>query len=73
MADAPRVHTVHVTAEELRAKREAILREHPKLANVDPSEFCCSGCVEHDIAEVYGFEALDAWVELQNIEYLLGG
>ncbi|UJQ86823.1 hypothetical protein PQE16_gp33 [Arthrobacter phage Reedo] len=70
MAEARIIHT---TAEELRAKREELLREHPKLADVDPTEFCCSGCVAHDVAEVYGFEALDAWEALQEIEFLLGG
>ncbi|UYL87639.1 hypothetical protein SEA_VRESIDENCE_34 [Arthrobacter phage VResidence] len=72
MAD-PRVHVVHVTAEELRAERDAILREFPGLKSVDPAEFCCSGCVEHDIAEVYGFDAADAWQKLDGLNFLLGG
>ncbi|UDL14640.1 hypothetical protein SEA_KEALII_34 [Arthrobacter phage KeAlii] len=67
----PRVHIVHTTTEELVAERDAILREHPKLAEVDPSEFCCSGCVEHDIAAVYGYDAAEAWTRLQNLYFLL--
>jgi hypothetical protein len=70
MAD-PRV--IHKTTEELRAEVDAILREHPKLATVDPTEFCCSGCVQHDIAAVYGYEASDAWQKLEELYFLLGG
>lgn len=64
---------IHKTTEELRAEVAEILREHPKLASVDPSEFCCSGCVQHDIAEAWGWDAADAWERLQDLYFLLGG
>jgi hypothetical protein len=64
---------VHKPAEELRAEIAEILREHPSLDGLDPSEACCSGCFTHEVAGAFGWDAADAWERLQSLYFLLGG
>lgn len=71
MADKPKVVTL--TQREIREQIEVIYRAHPSLKGLDPSEACCSGCFQHEVAGAYGWDAADAWEQLQSLYFLLGG
>ncbi|QHB36615.1 hypothetical protein SEA_ADOLIN_33 [Arthrobacter phage Adolin] len=64
-----------MTEAELRARIEALYGEHPALKGLDPSGFCCAECFKHDLAGAYGWDAVDAWEQIQtlSIRIQLGG
>jgi hypothetical protein len=64
-ARCPHMKTVQPTAAGLQAKIDAVLAEFPALKAYDPAGACCSGCVQSDVGRGLGWDAADAWEELQ--------
>lgn len=62
---------VRHTNEELQDKINEILAKYHFLASVNPAEYCCIGCVHTGIGKEYGWDAADAWEELQDCRFLL--
>jgi hypothetical protein len=67
-----RAHVVTLTQRDIQTKINEILDCHPSLKDVTKSDYCCSGCLEHDIAGAFGYAATDAWRELEGLYFLLG-
>lgn len=61
---------VHLTEEQLQEKIDKILAEFPALTAYDPSTSCCSGCARSEVARDLGWDAADAWDELQDYYFL---
>lgn len=60
-----------ISEEHLQNRVDEILKEFPVLKSIDPADSCCSSCVFNDIGQEHGWNAADAWEELQSLYFLL--
>lgn len=56
--------------EDIEKRIHEILKDFPVLKGIDPADYCCGSCVFNDIGQQHGWDAADAWDELQDLEFL---
>ena len=60
----------HLSDEDIQKKIDEIYKEFPALKGYEPSS-SCAGCVSWDVGDRFGWDAADAWDELQDLYFLL--
>lgn len=63
---------IELTRDEVLAKIEELYQKYPMLRDYEPESWRCPCCGTNDIGARFGWDAADAWDEIQTYRWLMG-